>query len=116
MTKEAGINQPVLQLRYELDGRGMDVRFTAETGIFLFSSAFISTLGPNQPPFPRVSVEFAQSKSGRRVWLTTYFYLVSTLGRMRVISGEAIPVQPWSGPGGSKRLRFLDFKMDKRRW
>ena len=117
MTKEAGINQPVLQLRYGLDGRGMGVCFTAGTGIFLFSSAFIPTLGPNQPPFPCVSGDFAQSKSGRSVWLTTYFYLVSTLGRIRVISDKAIPVQPWSGPGGSKRLRFLDFKtIDIRRW
>jgi hypothetical protein len=52
MTKEAGINQPVLQLRYGLDGRGMGVCFTAGAEIFLFSSAFIPTLGPNQPPFP----------------------------------------------------------------
>ena len=61
MTKEAGINQSVLQLRYGLVGRGMGVRFTAGTGIFLFSSAFIPTLGPNQPPFPYVSGDFAQS-------------------------------------------------------
>jgi hypothetical protein len=61
MTKEAEINQPVLQLRYRLDGRGMGVRFRAGKGIFFFSSAFRPTLGPNQPPFPYVSEDFAQS-------------------------------------------------------
>jgi hypothetical protein len=61
MTKEVEINQPLLQLRYGLDGRGMGVRFTAGTGIFLFSSAFLPTLGPNQPPFPYVSEDFVQS-------------------------------------------------------
>ena len=88
-----------------------------EQEFFSFPQRSYQTMGPNQPPFPYVSGDFAQNKSGRSVRLTIYFYLLSTLERMRVISGKAILVQPWSGPGGSKRLTFLDFKtIDTRKW
>jgi hypothetical protein len=39
-----------IALHYGLDDRGSRVRFSAELGIFLFTTVFRTTLGPTQPP------------------------------------------------------------------
>jgi hypothetical protein len=40
----------------------------------------------------------------------SYFNYLENLGK-REIKGKAIPLQPWTGPEGSKMLRLPDFKI-----
>jgi len=40
-----------------------------------------------------------------------YVFSVKGKGKVKVNSkGKAIPVQPWTGPEGSRRMRVPDFK------
>ena len=111
MTKEAGINQPILQLRYGLDGQGMGVLvLRQEQEFFSLPQRSCQQWGQTSLPFNMYRGIFVQSLSGRSVNLTTHFYLVSKVGRLGVISGKAILVQAWTGSGGYKRMKFLDFK------
>jgi hypothetical protein len=36
--------------------------------------------------------------------------LTFDLSRYVIVKGKVIPLQAWTGPEGSRRLRFLDFK------
>jgi len=36
--------------------------------------------------------------------------LVISFANSRLVKGKAIPVQAWTGPEGSRRLRLPDFK------
>jgi len=40
----------------------------------------------------------------RLVYMTTYMSIIVKKGK-----GKAVPLQAWSGPGGSRKLRFPDF-------
>jgi len=45
--------------------------------------------------------------------------LLKTFGvhRTKEVKGKAIPLQAWTGPAGSRRLRFPDFKtISTERW
>jgi hypothetical protein len=59
-------------LRYGLDDRGSRVRFPAGLGIFLFTAASRTALGPSQPP-----IEWVPGALSLGVKLTTHLHLVS---------------------------------------
>ena len=37
-------------------------------------------------------------------------YVMLCFGQQLVVNGKAIPLQDWTGPAGSRRLRHPDFK------
>jgi hypothetical protein len=61
---------------YVLDDRGSRVRFPAGLGIFIFTTASRTALGPAQPPIQCVPGAPSLGQSGRDVKLTTHLLLV----------------------------------------
>jgi len=60
--------------------------------------------GPGAPPSPLYNGYriFPGNKAGRGVALTTHPHLAKG-------KGKSVPLQAWSGPEGSRKLRFPDF-------
>ena len=61
-------------------------------GVFLYMDSSISRYGP--APVYSVQLQFSDTDRG---------FII-------IIIGKAIPLQAWTGPEGSRRLRLPDFK------
>jgi len=42
-------------------------------------------------------------------YIKTFILLTSLGSELTIINGKAVPLQAWSGPEGSRKLRFPDF-------
>ena len=59
-------------------------------------------------------VLWGEKSAGARNRFTNPDYSVL---RLLIVKGKIIPLQAWTGPEGSRRLRFPDFKtISTRRW
>jgi len=55
-------------------------------------------------------VELAWSVVAKFVFIADKAFVINTAYNIELVKGKAIPVQGWTGPECSRRLRFSDFK------
>jgi len=80
--------------RYGLDGPGIEYRWGAR-----FSAPLQTAIGPAQPPIQWVPASFPGVK-----WPGP-----GVDHHPDLCKSKAVPLQAWSGPEGSRKLRFPDF-------
>jgi hypothetical protein len=57
----------------------------------------------------RYAIPVALINTAYNVYILSYTYSQNTTNNMSDSKGKAVPLQAWSGPEGSRKLRFPDF-------
>ena len=64
-----------------------------------------------------MQIIFCQVRTGiLKTILGTFSFILLKERNVKCSKGKAIPLQAWTGPEGSRRLRFPDFKISVRDW